>query len=118
MQRGQLLASCPLGAASSSPAASAASATDGGAEATVTLRRPDQFVGYAHGEGGEGGEGGELSVLLRRHGLHIELVVRPGETARHPAGLVDVRLESALSTIVRPLPRLTSIMLCEIPVKR
>ena len=40
------------------------------------------------------------ALTLSRNGLHVELVVRPGDTSRHPAGLADVRLESALSTIV------------------
>ena len=39
-------------------------------------------------------DGAELSLLLRRNGLHVELVLRPGDTSRHPAGLVDVRVPS------------------------
>ena len=65
-----------------------------GADA-VALRDPKQFVGHNSSES----ESGELSLLLKKHGLHLELVVRPGDTSRHPAGLTDVRLESALSTI-------------------
>ena len=55
------------------------------------LRDPSQLVGV-RGE----------SLLLRHHGLHIELLVdrdqRIGRT--DPAGLADVILESALTTIV------------------
>ncbi|AUW59832.1 malate synthase G [Sphingobium sp. SCG-1] len=55
-----------------------------------TLRDPAQLVGHA----------GD-NILLRNHGLHIELVIdraHPiGKT--DPAGLADVILESALSTI-------------------
>ena len=39
-------------------------------------------------------DGAELSLLLRRNGLHVELVLRPGDTSHHPAGLVDVRVPS------------------------
>jgi malate synthase len=60
------------------------------------LADPSALVGWT----GEGDA--PRSILLRRHGLHIELVldrVHPvGRT--DPAGLADVVLESALSTIV------------------
>ncbi|WP_260927563.1 malate synthase G [Novosphingobium sp. 9] len=42
------------------------------------------------------------NLLLRRHGLHIELVIDPAHPVGRidPAGIADVLLESALSTIV------------------
>ena len=42
------------------------------------------------------------NLLLRHHGLHIELVIDPDHPIGRddPAGLADVRLESALTTIV------------------
>ncbi len=66
------------------------------ADGTETrLARPQQFVGYNV-------MAGELSaVLLRHHGLHIEIQIdrqHPvGKT--HPAGVKNVVLESALTTI-------------------
>jgi malate synthase len=41
-------------------------------------------------------------VLLRHHGLHIELVIDPSHPIgrQHPAGVKDVVLESALTTIM------------------
>ena len=60
---------------------------DGG---TPDLADPDQFVGRA----------GE-TLLFRHHGLHIELVIDRAHPigAGDPAGIADVRLESALTTI-------------------
>ena len=55
------------------------------------LADPAQFAGSADGV-----------ILLRRHGLHVELVINP-ETrvgAQHHAGVADVVLESAVTTIV------------------
>jgi len=59
------------------------------------LKSPEQFVGYVANEG-------ELAVvLLQNNGLHIEVHIdgnHPiGKT--HPAGIKDVVLESALTTI-------------------
>ena len=59
------------------------------------LKDPEQFVGYV-------AEDGELSVvLLRNNGLHIEVHIDAnhpiGKT--HPAGVKDVVLESAITTI-------------------
>lgn len=59
------------------------------------LQSPDQFVGYVE-------EGGELvTVLLENNGLHIEVQIDPnhpiGKT--HPAGVKDIVLESAITTI-------------------
>jgi len=42
------------------------------------------------------------NLLLRHNGLHIEIVIDPSHEigANDPAGIADIRLESALSTIV------------------
>ncbi len=60
------------------------------------LATPEQFVGYT----------GELgspawSVLLRNHGLHIEILVDPDSPvgSTDAAGIKDVVLESAITTI-------------------
>jgi len=59
------------------------------------LVEPDAFVGYEEEEG-------ELScAVLRHHGLHVEIHIDrddPVGTA-HPAGVKDVVLEAAVSTI-------------------
>ncbi len=61
------------------------------------LATPEQFVGYT----------GELgspawSVLLRNHGLHIEILVDADSPvgSTDPAGIKDVVLESAITTIM------------------
>jgi malate synthase len=58
---------------------------------TPVLADPAQLVGHAG-----------ANILLRHNGLHIELVIDPGHPIGKddPAGLADVVLESALSTIV------------------
>ncbi len=60
------------------------------------LRVPAAFVGYT------GNAAAPSAILLRHHGLHIELRIdRTYSIGRqHPAGVADVLLESALSTIV------------------
>jgi malate synthase len=59
------------------------------------LTDPAQFAGHADRPGG-------LSLLLKAHGLHIEVIVDPataiGRTDR--AGISDMRIESALSAIM------------------
>ena len=60
------------------------------------LAETSAFVGYR-------GEAGQLSaILLRHHGLHIELVLDRSHPigGKDAAGLADVLLESALTTIV------------------
>jgi malate synthase len=58
---------------------------------TPALADPTQFAGYADGQ-----------VLLRVNGLHIQIIIDPTTPigASDPAGISDIRLESALSTIM------------------
>jgi malate synthase len=60
------------------------------------LKDPAQFVGFS------GDPTSPASILLAHHGLHIELVIDPSHPVGRtdPAGLADVVLESALTTIV------------------
>ncbi len=60
------------------------------AEAVKALRDPDQFRGRS-----------ERGWLFRNHGLHIEIIVDPTHTIGRtsPAGIADIILESALTTI-------------------
>lgn len=67
------------------------------AEGSLTgLADPSQFAGY------RGTTAEAESILLRKNGLHIELVIdRAGTIGRDdPAGINDVRLESAITTIM------------------
>ena len=61
------------------------------------LAAPEQFVGYT----GELGSP-EWSVLLKNHGLHIEILIDPGSPvgSTDAAGIKDVVLESAVTTIM------------------
>ncbi|MBN9241288.1 MAG: malate synthase G [Mesorhizobium sp.] len=65
------------------------------AAGTATLKDPAQFVGY------RGDAANPTSVLLARHGLHVEIVVNRespiGKT--DPAGISDMILEAAITTI-------------------
>jgi malate synthase len=60
------------------------------------LAAPEQFVGYT----GELGSP-KWSVLLRNHGLHIEILIDPDSPvgSTDAAGIKDVVLESAITTI-------------------
>jgi malate synthase len=60
------------------------------AEGALALADPAQFVGYGDGQ-----------IVLRRHGLHAILYINPNHPigASHAAGLADIVLESALTTI-------------------
>jgi malate synthase len=60
----------------------------------TTLRDPDAFVGYR-------GEGASAEIVLRHNGLHVILVIDKASTisAEHAAGLADVVVEAALTTI-------------------
>ncbi len=68
--------------------------TDSG---TTGLAEPAQFVGHRPGDGDR-----PAAVLLRRHGLHLEVVIDPSTRVggQHHAGVSDVVLESAVTTIV------------------
>ena len=63
---------------------------------TVPLARPDAFIGY------RGRAGSPSALLLRHHGLHIEIVLdRTHRIGRFDAsGVADILLESAVSTIM------------------
>lgn len=60
------------------------------------LANPSQFAGY------RGDPGNPQAVLLRHHGLHIELALDRNHPIGRtdPAGLADIELEAALTTIV------------------
>ena len=62
----------------------------------VGLADPSQFAGF------NGEASAPSSILLRQHGLHVEIVIDPahdvGKTDR--AGVADVNLESALTSIM------------------
>jgi malate synthase len=61
------------------------------------LATPEQFVGYT----GELGSP-QWSVLLRNHGMHIEILIDPESPvgSTDAAGIKDVILESAITTIM------------------
>jgi malate synthase len=58
------------------------------------LARPEQFVGYRGGEE-------PSAVLLKNNALHLEIAIDKGHPIgrEHPAGVRDVILEAALTTI-------------------
>lgn len=68
-----------------------------GDDLSTTLATPEQFVGYT----GELGQP-QWSVLLRNHGLHIEILIDPESPigSTDAAGIKDVVLESAITTIM------------------
>jgi len=65
---------------------------DGG---TTGLQQPESFAGY------QGDPSAPSAVLLRNHGLHIELQIDADHTTGkyHPAGVNDVLMEAAVTTI-------------------
>ena len=65
-------------------------------ETATTLRQSSQFAGFAGDAPGE-----PSAVLLRHNGLHIEIQIDRAHNvgATHQAGVKDVLLESALTTI-------------------
>src|SRR5690606_31477704 len=58
------------------------------------LADPEAFAGYVR-------DGEKLRILLRHHGLHVELVIDAGHPVggMHPAHLADVIVESAPTTL-------------------
>ena len=65
-----------------------------GRNGPIRFASPEVFIGYAEHDG-------VLHILLRHHGLHVELVI-DGEHPigrTHPAKLADVIIESAVTTI-------------------
>ncbi|MDE0655667.1 MAG: malate synthase G [Acidimicrobiaceae bacterium] len=61
-----------------------------------TLLRPEQFAGYI------GEEDSPKSIVLRKNGLHCELLIDTDHPVgrRDHAGIFDIRLESAVTTIM------------------
>ena len=64
---------------------------DGG---NTTLANPEQFVGFV-------GEPEPSSILLQHNGLHLDILIDANHPvgAVHPAGVKDVDIESAITTI-------------------
>tara|TARA_A100001037_G_scaffold141097_1_gene127919 strand:+ start:14452 stop:16605 length:2154 start_codon:yes stop_codon:yes gene_type:complete len=62
----------------------------------IGLATPEQFIGWT------GNKETPDSILLRRNGLHIELVFEAGTVVatQDPTGLSDIILESAVTTII------------------
>ncbi len=60
-----------------------------------SLLNTEQFVGYT------GAKDSPTAILLKNHGLHVELCIDRGDPVgqSHPAGIKDLILESALTTI-------------------
>ncbi len=63
---------------------------------TMGLKNPAQFVGF------QGEMGSPSSVLLSHHGLHLDIRIDTGHPIGRtdPAGVADLVLEAALSTIL------------------
>jgi malate synthase len=63
---------------------------------STTLAAPSQFAGY------QGDAAAPAAVLLRHHGLHAEIQFDRTRSLRrtHPAGVSDIVIESAMSTIL------------------
>ena len=61
-----------------------------------TLLRPEQFAGYI------GGADSPTSIVLRKNGLHCELLIDGDHPVgrRDHAGIFDIRLESAVTAIM------------------
>ncbi|CAF1033104.1 unnamed protein product [Rotaria sordida] len=63
-------------------------------DSVVGLKSPAQFVGY------QGDADTPKSILLVHHGIHIEIQIDRPNSRNDPAGIKDVFLESAITTIV------------------
>ncbi|CAF5217735.1 unnamed protein product, partial [Rotaria magnacalcarata] len=63
-------------------------------DTVVGLQSPNQFVGY------QGDADTPKSVLFVHHGLHIEIQIDRPHSRNDAAGIKDVLLEAALTTIV------------------
>ena len=76
-------------------AAMPAAAEAAGAPRWTPLINPERFAGF------RGAAEAPAAILLANNNLHIEIVIDPGREigASDPAGVADVRLESAISTI-------------------
>ena len=99
--RGLLDRHVPLASGSHSDAVAYAVAdgrlrVDLAGEASAPLADPGQFAGYT------GAPTAPDTVLFRKHGLHIEVIVDRDHAmgADDPAGVADVRVESALTAIM------------------
>ncbi len=66
------------------------------ARGVLTVADPAQFVGF------QGEAGAPSAILLKQNGLHLTVRIDRGQTigAGDPAGVADVILESAVSTIM------------------
>lgn len=73
-----------------------ASFEDGDKVSTVGMEKPEQLVGFIAGDGSN-----LVSLLFKNNGLHVDIKIdRSSEIGQtHPAGISDIVLESALSTI-------------------
>ena len=62
----------------------------------VGLKNPEQFVGY------QGDEGSPTAVVLKNNGLHVEIQFDKARPVGNsdPAGIADMLIESALTTIM------------------
>jgi malate synthase len=60
------------------------------------LAQPEKYIGY------QGEPSQPIAILLKNHGLHIEIQVDPSSAigATDPAGIKDLLMEAALSTII------------------
>ena len=67
-----------------------------GDESRTTLAQPDRFIGY------QGNADDPVQIVLKHHGLHLIIVIdrNDGIGGTDRAGIADVLIESAISTIM------------------